>query len=250
LRVAPSSILDLGSGTGRGLADLRERFPAAALVAADFSTKMCERAAVAARATGASVLAADAENLPFPDASFDLVVANLVLAWCHPERFFGEISRVLTPSGVVLFSSLGPDTLEQVRRAWSRADRAIHVHGFFDMHDIADVAARSGLREPIVDVDRLTLTYGDSAQLHADLRSGGATNVAGGRRRGLTSRSQFAAYDAALARNLADQGGRLHVTCELIFGQAFGPSGLRGGRGPDGTTYAVPVESIGRRSLS
>jgi malonyl-CoA O-methyltransferase len=193
LRVAPSRILDLGSGTGRGLADLRERFPAAALVAADFSTKMCERAAVAARATGASVLAADAENLPFPDASFDLVVANLVLAWCHPERFFGEISRVLTPSGVVLFSSLGPDTLEQVRRAWSRADRAIHVHGFFDMHDIADVAARSGLREPIVDVDRLTLTYGDSAQLHADLRSGGATNVAGGRRRGLTSRSQLAA---------------------------------------------------------
>jgi malonyl-CoA O-methyltransferase len=247
LRVTPARVLDLGCGTGRGLAALRARFPTAGLVAADSSAEMCARAFAAAAASEAVVVAADAAELPFADASFELVVANLVMAWCQPEQLFSEIARVLAPSGLVLFSSLGPDTLEQVRRAWSRSDRGIHVHGFFDMHDLADAAARSGLREPIVDCDHLTLSYPDSAKLHADLRAAGATNVAGGRRRSLTGRQRFEAYGQALVAALSDPDGRLQITCELIFGQAFGrPS--RGGS--DGLSFAVPVESIGRRSLS
>jgi len=242
LRVAPGRVLDLGCGTGRGLPALRALFPAAAIVAVDSSAGMSTRAASAT--VEAAVVTADAAELPFASASFDLVLANLVLAWCPPEHFFAEVARVLAPEGLVLFSSLGPDTLEQVRRAWARSDRGIHVHGFFDMHDLADAAARAGLREPIVDVDRLTLTYGESAKLHADLRAAGATNVAGGRRRGLMGPRAYADYQQALARQ--NDAGRLPVTCELIFGQAFGRPESRGG----GASYAIPVEAIGRRSLS
>jgi malonyl-CoA O-methyltransferase len=243
LRVTPRRVLDLGCGTGRGLPALRALFPAATIVAVDSSAGMTARAA--SSAAGATVVTADAAELPFADASFELVLANLVLAWCPPERLFAEVARVLAPDGVVLFSSLGPDTLEQVRRAWARSDSGIHVHGFFDMHDLADAAARAGLREPIVDVDRLTLTYGESARLHADLRAAGATNVAGGRRRGLTGRRAYAEYEQTLARQRTAE--RLAVTCELIFGQAFGGPPARSG---GGASYAIPVDAIGRRSLS
>jgi len=127
---------------------------------------------------------------------------------------------VLREGGLFSFTTVGPDTLAEVRRAWAGIDDAIHVHGFIDMHDIGDLALRAGFTEPVMDVDTLQVTYRDVASLVADLRACGATNVAAGRRTTLTGRARLAAFREALHETRS--AGRFEVTVELVFGQAWG----------------------------
>jgi malonyl-CoA O-methyltransferase len=149
-----------------------------------------------------------------------LVFANLILPWTLPDRVFAECARVLRPGGLALVTTLGPDTLIELRRAWTRVDERIHVHGFIDMHDIGDLAQRAGLVEPVVDVDRLTISYASLAALVADLRATGSANSAAGRREGLTGRARWQAFEAAFREQA--EAGRLAVTIELVFAQAWG----------------------------
>jgi malonyl-CoA O-methyltransferase len=169
----------------------------------------------------------------------DLVLANLVLPWCRPDRLFAEAARVLSPGGALLFATLGPDSLREVRAAFAAADDRIHVHAAFDMHDLGDLAMAAGLAEPVLDVDRLTVTYADVAALARDLRAAGAVNVAGGRRRTLTGAARWRRFEARLVQ----PPGRLAVTVELIFGHAWG----RGPRPPRGE-IRVPIDRIRRPS--
>jgi malonyl-CoA O-methyltransferase len=118
------------------------------------------------------------------------------------------------------FTTVGPDTLAEVRKAWACVDDAIHVHGFVDMHDIGDLALRAGLSEPVMDVDRLQVTYTDVGSFVADMRACGAGNVAAGRRTSLTARRSWAVFRDTLEATRCD--GRFALTVELLFGQAWG----------------------------
>jgi malonyl-CoA O-methyltransferase len=242
LRLIPGTVVDLGTATGRSAAALAQRYPSARVLAVDASFEMLR----SARARAPAVLAADAERLPLIHAGTDLLFANLCLPWCRPDRVLAEAARVLSAGGLLAFSTLGPDTLEQVRRAWALVDDAVHVHALFDMHDLGDLAVAAGLAEPVLDVDRLEITYTDVAALAADLRACGAVNVAAGRRRTLTGRARWAAFERALLASR--QNGRFHVTVELILGQAFGRGRLRAQppRPQSGSETAVPVAEIGR----
>jgi malonyl-CoA O-methyltransferase len=239
LRLAPRTIVDLGAATGRSAESLAQRYPSARVVAVDASFEMLH--AARGRASGEHV--ADAEQLPLADAGADLVFANLCLPWCRPERLFAEAARVLSEGGLLMFSTLGPDTLAEVRRAWASVDDGVHVHALFDMHDLGDLAVAAGLAEPVLDVDRLEITYTDVAALIADLRGCGAVNVAGGRWRTLTGRSRWAGFERALVAGR--RSGRFHVTAELILGQAFGRGRPRSRRAHGGEA-AVPLTEIGR----
>lgn len=264
LRLEPRTIVDVGAATGRSAVALSQRYPAASVLAVDTSFEML-RAALS-RASGEGALGsdaarggsttpddlapplavqADAERLPLADSSADLLFANLCLPWCRPDRVLSEAARVLAAGGLLTFSTLGPDTLEQVRRAWATIDDAVHVHAFFDMHDLGDLAVAAGLAEPVLDVDRLELTYTDPRALIADLRACGAVNIAGGRRRTLTGRRRWAEFDRALLAGR--RGERFSVTVELILGQAFGRGRARTKRAPSGGEAVVPVSKIGRR---
>lgn len=238
LRLVPRVALDLGSATGHGANELAARYPDARVLALDSSATM-QRAAAAGAAQGVQVLGGDAEAWPLRAASADLVLANLVLPWCRPDRLFAEAARVLTDGGAFLFATLGPDSLREVRAAFAAVDDRIHVHAAFDMHDLGDLALAAGLAEPVLDVDRLTVTYSGLAGLVADLRAAGAINVAGGRRRMLTGANRWRRFEA----RLVPAAGRLAVTVELIFGSAWG----RGPRPPRGE-IRVPVERIRRPS--
>ena len=194
----------------------------------------------------ASVVRADAERLPLASHSVDLLFANLVLPWCRPDVVFGEAARVLSDGGVLLFATVGPESLAEIRRAFAGVDRGIHVHAAFDLHDLGDLATRAGLAEPVLDVDRLAVTYAEPASLWRDLKAVAAANVAGGRHRALTGRGRWSRVESALAPRA---GERFAITVELIFGQAFG----RGPVGPprrSGSTgeVAVPIDRIRRRS--
>ncbi|MFL2546511.1 MAG: methyltransferase domain-containing protein [Candidatus Rariloculaceae bacterium] len=224
MRLDPRTVLDLGSATAKASIALAEAFPGARVVAVDRSLSMLGRAAQRAD-DRFDLLAADAERLPFPDHSIDLLFSNLLLPWCRPDQLFAEAARVLTEGGLFSFTTVGPDTLAEVRQAWTGVDDDIHVHGFIDMHDLGDLVVRAGLTEPVMDVDRLQVTYTDVEPLVADLRSCGAANVAAGRRETLTGRGRWASFRDALVSSGVD--GRFAVTVELIFGQAWGSGAPR-----------------------
>ncbi len=220
VRLEPACIVDLGSATGKGAAELAAAFPGARVVAVDRSLAMLKRTQARCAGVEVAAVAGDAERLPLADNSVDLIFANLLLPWCAPDIVFGEMARVLRKGGLATFTTVGPGTLAEVRRAWGHSDDAIHVHGFIDMHDIGDLAVRAGLTEPVMDVDTLRVTYRNTISLVADLRACGAANVAAGRRTTLTGRKRWSEFRDALEATRDD--GRFAVTVELIFGQAWG----------------------------
>ena len=238
----PTCVVDLGSATGKGSAELAAVFPNARIVAVDRSLPMLERTqARCVNLPRVAALLGDAERLPLADNSADLIFANLLLPWSLPEAVFGEVARVLREGGLLSFTTVGPDTLAEVRRAWAGIDDAIHVHGFIDMHDIGDLALRAGLAEPVMDVDTLRVTYRDLTSLASDLRACGAINVADGRRTTLTGRKRWSAFRDTL--HASRHAGRFEVTVELVFGQAWG-GGARPTR--DHGETVISVEEMAR----
>lgn len=242
----PGSILDLGCGTGRGAAALAARWPKARLVALDASPAMLREAQDQVGGLPIEWLAADAEAMPLPDGTFDLVFSNLMLPWCEDlDAVFAEVARVLASRGLFTFTTFGPDTLVELRSAWRAADGAPHVHPFTDMHDIGDGLVRAGLADPVLDVSRYTLTYPDVEALMRDLKAIGAQNAAAGRSRGLTGRGRLRAMSDAYERHRAE--GVLPASFEVVFGQAWGAVERRDHGRHEGSEYAVPLREIRRR---
>lgn len=247
LGFAPACIVDLGCGTGHATRALRDRWRDARVIAVDHAPRMLD----AARAREGwfrrfDRVCADAARLPLRDASVDLVWSSLMLQWVRdPDAVLGEVRRVLAPRGYFTFATLGPDTLGELRDAWREVDGGVHVHRFLEMHDLGDALVRAGFADPVMDVERVTLTYADLDALLADLRATGSRNAAVHRAPGLGGRSRRQRLEAAYERFRRD--GRLPATCEIVYGQAWAPGErppIRSRRGE----AVVPVGSIGRRT--
>jgi malonyl-CoA O-methyltransferase len=239
LRIDVRDAADLGCATGAGAIAIARRYPGARVLAVDTSLPMLRRARAAAGKT--AVLAGDAGRLPLADRSVDLLFANLMLPWCDPVGVFREAARTLRAGGVFAFATVGPDTLGELRRAWAAVDDRVHVHAFVDMHDLGDLAGASGLAEPVMNTERLEITYADPARLIADLRACGAVNVAGGRHRALTGRRRWARFEQSLKDRA--RHGRIAITVELIFGHAWA-SGSAQMRPRSGSEVAYPAEGL------
>ena len=243
-KLDPRHIVDLGAATGKASPELAALYPDARILAVDLCRHMASRSmARCRRLDRAAAITGDAEHLPLRDGSIDLIFANLLLPWCDPGEVFREASRVLRNGGLLLFTTVGPDTLGEVRQAWSEVDDGLHVHGFADMHDLGDLANRAGLAEPVLDIDRLTVTYPDVGGLVSDLRACGATNVAHGRRSQLTGRSRWNAFRERLESQQTEAG--LSIGVELIFGQAWG-TGRTAAPG-DGDQVGISLDEVTRR---
>ncbi len=207
VRLAPGRILDAGSGPGREAARLARRYPGAAIVRVDFSLAMLRlgRRRFFEKKRG---VCADLAQLPFAPGAFDLVWSNMALHWApDPAAWLREFARVLAPGGLALFSSLGPDTLKELRAAAG----ARHVHEFLDMHDLGDLLVAAGLTAPVMDMEMLTLAYRSGAALLADLKATGQTSARPDRSRGLAPRSL-----RGVAENL--KGG---ASFEVVYGHAW-----------------------------
>jgi malonyl-CoA O-methyltransferase len=247
VKLEPAVVLDVGCGTGHGARALKERYPRAQVVALDLSEGMLKvaRRRQSWRRRFARVCG-DAMRLPIADATADLVFSSLTLQWCTDlDRVFAEFRRVLRPGGLLNFTTFGPDTLIELRAAWAQADGLRHVSEFADMHDLGDGLLRAGLAEPVMDVERFSLTYPDVFALMRDLKAIGAHNAATTRPRGLTGRGRLAAVQAAYEAHRRE--GVLPATYEVVFGQAWGPAG-QGRRARRGGEFSIPAGSIGRRN--
>jgi malonyl-CoA O-methyltransferase len=236
LRAVPSRVLDLGSGTGHGARLLRRRYPGAVVVEADLSFAMLEQSRrhdgwlrrSMRRLTGSSEprVCADAECLPFAEGAFDMVWSNLALQWIGPPQdALAELYRVLRPGGVCLFSTLGPDTLRELRAAFARADAGAHVHRFIDLHDYGDMLVHARFADPVMDMEQLTLTYAEVPALLRELKASGAGNVDPARKPGLSGRASLARMTDAYETYRCE--GRLPATFEVVYGHAWRPQSAR-----------------------
>jgi malonyl-CoA O-methyltransferase len=213
IRLAPRAVLDAGSGPPRPA--LLRRYPKATHVALDLALPMLRRPGFLSRMfrAAAQPVCADMERLPLADASIDLVWSNMALHWLdEPLGAFAEFRRVLAPDGLLMFSTLGPDSLKELRIA-AGADR---VHGFIDMHDVGDMLLAAGFSAPVMDMELLNLAYPDAETLLADLRASGQTNARADRPRGLSGRRFASDLRGAL-------GERPQATFEVVYGHAWKP---------------------------
>lgn len=220
--LTPRVVLDAGAGTGSGSRSLAQRYPKAVVIALDTSQRMLKAAGRRqAWLRRFARVRADAAQLPLKDGSVDLILSNLMLQWCDLDRVLAEFRRVLAPQGLLSFTSLGPDTLKELRSAWRHVDSHTHVNRFIDMHDVGDALVRGGFAAPVLDVEHYTLTYLDVRQIAADLKATGAHNATQGRARGLTGRRRYA--ELRQAYEAFRQDGRLPATYEVVFGHAWTP---------------------------
>lgn len=233
IKLAPAQILDAGSGTGNALPMLRARYPRARIMALDIAPAMLREARARVRTpwwksfaqTPGQFACGDIEHLPLAARRVDLVWSNLALQWVNdPAQAFAEFHRVLAPGGLLMFSTFGPDTLKELREAFSSVDRYTHVSRFVDLHDIGDILVERGFADPVMDMEPFTLTYSDVRALMRDLKAIGAHNATRDRAQGLTGRARLAAVSAAYEPlRSALQGGKLPATFEVVYGHAWKP---------------------------
>ena len=211
------TIVDLGCATGTASRALSRQFRRAHIISIDLSHQMLRQAQrKRSLLRRNSVVQADATSLPLASESVDLVFANLLLPWISdPAILFSELARVLSKDGLLVFSALGPDSLKELRQAW-QGDGA-HVNHFLDMHDIGDAVVRSGLRDPVLDVDRLQVSYEEPRALFDDLTAMGGRNSLENRSRSLLGKARFEAMTATLAGSSA-----LTLDLELVYGHCWG----------------------------
>ena len=242
----PRVVLDLGAGTGRVTRELKRRYPRALVIALDLAPGMLREARRHQHWWRRfERLCADALRLPLADASVDLVFSSLMLQWCEPlGDAIAEVRRVLRPEGFFAFSTLGPDTLNELRQAWSQADGYNHVNHFADMHDVGDALVRAGLTEPVLDVERLVVRYADALTLMRDLKAIGAHNATAGRPRALAGRARLSRVQHAY--ETFRTAGQLPATYEVIYGASWGAAGRGAARVSGGETVIAPG-SIRRR---
>jgi malonyl-CoA O-methyltransferase len=239
-KFTPGVVLDLGAGTGRMTSALKQRYRRALVVALDLAPGMLREARRHQHLFRRfERVCGDAMRLPFADASVDVIVSSLMLQWCDPpDRAFAEVRRVLKPGGLFAFSTFGPDTLKELRSAWAEADGYNHVNHFIDMHDVGDALVRAGLTEPVLDVDRMQLTYPDALALMRDLKAIGAHNVTAGRPRALVGRSRLRQMQNAYEAFRRD--GRLPASYEVVYGVTWGAAGRPAAPSIDGEVRIAP----------
>lgn len=226
----PKVILDAGSGTGNALPALHARYTQSRVIALDLAFTMLQQARGRVHApwwkllqkSAAPLVCGDIEQLPLASGAINLVWSNLALQWMNdPDKAFAEFHRVLAPGGLLMFSTFGPDTLKELRAAFSHADRYTHVSRFVDLHDIGDMLVERGFADPVMDMEPFTLTFDDVRALMRDLKAIGAHNVTQDRPPGLTGRARLAAVGQAYEPLRRE--GKLPATFEVVYGHAWKP---------------------------
>ena len=230
IKLKPARLLDAGSGTGWGTRQLGERYPAAEIVALDIAIGMLQ----VARGTAGwwrklfagrreRFLCADVEALPITSNSVEMVWSNLAMQWCNDlPATFSELNRVIKAEGLLMFSTFGPDTLQELRAAFHGVDGYNHLNRFADMHDIGDMLVAAGFADPVMEMEKLTLTYADAKAVMQDLRDIGAHNATAGRAPGMMGKAAWQRIVENYEKLRRD--GKLPATFEIIYGHAWKPA--------------------------
>jgi malonyl-CoA O-methyltransferase len=160
-----------------------------------------------------------------PDGAAQMLWANMLLHQSpDPQQLMAQWHRAMAVDGFLMFSCLGPDTLRELRQLYGEAGWGPPGHEFTDMHDWGDMLVAAGFAEPVMDMERITLTFETPERLLGELRTLGC-NLHPARFGALRGRRWLGALHQRLAQSLANprDGGRLGLTFEIIYGHALKP---------------------------
>lgn len=130
--------------------------------------------------------------------------------------------RHLAVDGFLMCSGLGPDTARELRAVYRSMGWPLPTIDFIDMHDLGDELVRAGFADPVMDMERLTLTWASPQAMLDELRTWGG-NVAHGRFAGLRGRAWRDRLLAAIDAQMRQPDGRIALTLELVYGHALKP---------------------------
>ncbi|HVE52151.1 MAG TPA: biotin synthase [Ramlibacter sp.] len=160
---------------------------------------------------------------PVPAGGVQMVWSNMQLHMAaDPQALMRQWHEALAVDGFLMFSCLGPDTLRELRDAYAAAGWPPPVHDFTDMHDWGDMLVQGGFAEPVMDMERITLSFATPQRLLQELRELGA-NLHPGRFAGLRGRGWQGGLHALLEQHLRGPDGQLALTFEIIYGHALKP---------------------------
>lgn len=239
IKIDISKVLDLGCGTGQHIKQLNTRFPKSRLHFVDNNPEM-----LALAKKQKSIFkkykfhCENANSLSFEDNMFDCVISNLMLQDClEPDAIFSEVQRVSRENGLFTFSTLGPDSFKELRSAVINAEINLEAHAFghlTDMHDIGDALLRSGLREPVLDVDTHVLEFKNFSHLFNELDSIGHI-----------LQTFTEAEIAQISRHYPNPSKVFNLTVEVVYGQAWAGDGKSKSRSPQ--EFHFPLDKLIQR---
>lgn len=219
-KIDPKIILDVGSGTGQFSKLLVSQYPKSNIIQTDIAEAMLQ-VSLKSNDQKTSFVCSDVEALAFKENSVDLVVSNLMLQWLNPlDKVFSEIKNTLNAKGLFVFSTFGPNTLKELRDAWSEVDQKSHTNPFIDMHDVGEALQRNGFITPVLSNEVITLQYKNLKDLFIDLKKIGANTVTEDKRSSLTGRKRFQAMQNYYETK-RDSNGFLPVTYEVIYAHGW-----------------------------
>lgn len=222
-------VLELGCHRGALTGLMAARPEIDTLIAVDISPACATLAAkTQQRVLG---VAADEEALPFAPAAFDLVVSNLALHWVNdlPGALI-QICRALKPDGLLLAAFPGGATLVELREVLMAAELELEggasprVSPFADVRDAGALLQRAGFALPVVDRDRITVTYESALALMADLRAMAETNAVAERLTRFTRRETLLRAAALYHERYADADGRIPASFEIVYLTGWAPA--------------------------
>jgi malonyl-CoA O-methyltransferase len=151
------------------------------------------------------------------DGAVQMLWSNMALHMtADPQGLMAQWHRALAVDGFLMFSCLGPDTLMELRGLYEALGWPAPAHEFTDMHDWGDMLLSAGFAQPVMDMERITLTYQTPQRLLEELRGLGR-NLQPQRFPALRGRRWHGQLQQALA------GAPLQLTFELIYGHALKP---------------------------
>ena len=225
LKLQPNTILDIGTGTGRSLIGLQSKFPKSVIVANDIALQMLN---MCNQNTGINqncyFVCDQAQQLPFADNSVELIFSTSTFQWCTDlNQVLFECNRVLCTDGILIFSTFGPDTLIELRNSWIQVDEFEHVHEFLDMHHIGDMMLANHFKDPVVDMEVITIQYQELRQLLQDLKDTGSRGKFDRKiaktSDGLMGKKKYKRLVQAYEK-FRTQNGTLPASYEVIYGYA------------------------------
>jgi malonyl-CoA O-methyltransferase len=243
IKMNPTSILDLGTGTGSCLQPLLTRYPQARLTALDISPRMLAQAQGKIEDQRITWICGDFFENPLQGQAFDLIFANDILPWVDSiAGFFQRCLAALNPGGLILFSGLGVDTLKELKRAGEVSHTGTHVNAFYDIHDIGDALVHLGYTDPVLDLQYLSLTYRHLDGFFKELKGAGSY-LHKPSHTTLTGKIRWQRLCEAYEKTAE---GLYPATFELVYGHARrGDTIIR--RHTPGEPIHIPLSDIKRR---
>lgn len=216
LSSAAGPVMDLGCGTGFLAGEIMNGGCDERLLAVDLVLPMLEICRRKLHFSAVGYVCADAESLPFRDASLGQLYSNLVFQWLENlHGLFGELRRVISSEGQLVFATFGPRTLAELKAAWASVDDAVHVNQFASAPILLGALEQAGFAAVNIETELYRCHYPSVMALMRELKALGAHNVNRDRKLRLTTKSEMQRMIEAYQQQMP--GVMIEASYEVLF---------------------------------